>query len=79
MAASVEVGASNVVVHFRLAAAPGQEDREDIEDIELDFNSFVGPTRIVGGPDETSSEVHIGPAPSPGLVLPGRLVFLREA
>ena len=78
LAASVEVGPSSVIVHFRLDCAPDEGDREDLEDIEVDFCAFVGPTCVIGGADETSSQLHIGPATRPGHDLPGRMVFARK-
>lgn len=79
LAASVEVGESNVVAHFRLASTPDHVDLEDLGDIEVDFNAFVGPSCVIGGANETSTQIHIGPATEPGLVLPGRMVFLRKS
>jgi hypothetical protein len=78
VAASVEVRPSDVVAHFRVASPPDPADLEDLEDIEVDFNAFVGPTCVIGGPDETSTQVHIGPAVKSSPVLPGRMVFLRK-
>ena len=78
LAASVEVSESRVIVHFRVDSPPDQGDQEDLDDIEVDFNAFVGPTCIVGGTNETSSQLHIGPAARPGHDLPGRMVFARQ-
>jgi len=76
-AASVQVRERGVVIHFRLDEVPSADDQDELDEIVLQFEAYVGPDAMVGGANEVSVEIHVDREPVPVISLPGRMVFAR--